>query len=194
VNLAREFVERFPTNENVGDARITVAHALTHTVAAGDTNADKEIQSFVAAVLADETIPEDGRAGVLLYTGNAVFMKQVGMRLFTEGMQKLHDDFEAASVQSMRAVLRQFPTNGLICTMLVAMAERSTPEERRQLATEIIKADGAPPGAKTLAQHILNGTKPFQVCKPPDIRFTALDGREVDLAKLKDKVVRVEFW
>src|SRR5678816_2630971 len=25
---AREFIERFPTNENVGDARITVVHAL----------------------------------------------------------------------------------------------------------------------------------------------------------------------
>ena len=27
-NKAREFIERFPTNENVGDARITVVHAL----------------------------------------------------------------------------------------------------------------------------------------------------------------------
>ena len=34
-NKAREFIERFPTNENVGDARITVVHALTHAVAAG---------------------------------------------------------------------------------------------------------------------------------------------------------------
>src|SRR5207249_12050565 len=31
-NKAREFIERFPTNENVGDARITVAYALTHAV------------------------------------------------------------------------------------------------------------------------------------------------------------------
>src|SRR6185436_10985351 len=27
---AREFIERFPTNENVGDARITVVHTLAH--------------------------------------------------------------------------------------------------------------------------------------------------------------------
>ena len=30
--------------------------------------------------------------------------------------------------------------------------------------------------------------------KPLDIRFTALDGREVDLAQLTGKVVLVEYW
>jgi thiol-disulfide isomerase/thioredoxin len=30
--------------------------------------------------------------------------------------------------------------------------------------------------------------------KPVDIKFTALDGREVDLGKLKGKVVLVDFW
>src|SRR4030095_3939146 len=43
---AREFIERFPTNENIGDARITVVYALTHAVAAGDTNAETEIWAF----------------------------------------------------------------------------------------------------------------------------------------------------
>src|SRR6266699_6022065 len=85
---AREFIERFPTNENVGDARITVVHALTHAVAAGDADAEKQIGAYVASVLADKSIPEDNRAGVLLYAGNAALMKRVGMRLFTEGMSK----------------------------------------------------------------------------------------------------------
>src|SRR5207237_3379245 len=42
-NKAREFIERFPTNENVGDARITVVHALTHAGDAGDAGAEKQI-------------------------------------------------------------------------------------------------------------------------------------------------------
>ena len=84
---AREFIERFPTNENVGDARITVVYALTYAVAAGDADAEKQIAAFVSAVLADKSIPEDDRVRVLLYSGNAAFMKKVGMRLFTEGMR-----------------------------------------------------------------------------------------------------------
>jgi thiol-disulfide isomerase/thioredoxin len=191
---AREFIERFPTNENVGDARIMVVYALSHAVAAGDAEAEKRIDAFVSAVLADKGIPEDDRAGVLLYSGNTTFMKKVGMRFFTEGMSKLHEEFETAGIDNMRAVLKQFPSNSMIYTMLVAVAQRSTGERQKELATEILKAPGAPPGAKTLAGHILNGTKPYEVGKPLDIRFTALDGREVDLMKLEGKVVLVEFW
>ena len=47
---------------------------------------------------------------------------------------------------------------------------------------------------KTMARHVLAGTKPFQIGKPLDIRFTALDGREVDLAALQGRVVLVDFW
>src|SRR4030095_4507094 len=55
---AREFIARLPTNENVRDARITVVHALSHAVAAGDADAEKQIATFVSTVLADKSIPE----------------------------------------------------------------------------------------------------------------------------------------
>ena len=193
-NKAREFIQRFPTNENVGDARITVVHALSHAVAAGDTAAEAQIAAFVSAVLADKNIPEDDRAGVLLYSGNTPFMKKIGMRLFTEGMRKFDEEFETVGIESMRAVLKEFPTNSMIYTMLVAVAQRSTGDRQKELASEILNSPSAPPGAKTLANHVLNGTKPYEIGKPLDIRFTALDGREVDLAKLIGKVVLIDFW
>lgn len=191
---AREFASRFPTNENVAEARVMAVYALSHAVAAGDETAEKEINTYVAAVVADTTIPEDDRAAVLLYAGNVPFMKKVGMRLFTVGLQNLHEEFESNSIEATRAALKSFPTNSMIYTMLVAIAQRSPPERQQAVAREIVSAPGAPAGAKALAEHLLKGTRPYQLGKPIDIQFTALDGREVDLAKLKGKVVLVDFW
>jgi hypothetical protein len=47
--------------------------------------------------------PEDERAAVLLYSGNAAFFKKVGMRLYTEGMSKLHEEYETATIENTRA-------------------------------------------------------------------------------------------
>jgi peroxiredoxin len=129
-----------------------------------------------------------------MFSGNTAFSKKVGMRLFTEGMSKLEAEFESNEVGSMRSALKLFPTNSMIYTLLVSIAQGSTGDRQKELANDILKAPGAPPGAKTLAEHLLKGTKPYEVGKPVDIQFTALDGRQVDLAKLKGKVVLVEFW
>ena|SRR6266404_5265769 len=187
-NKAQEFVEGFPTNENVGDARITVVYALTHAVAAGDADAQKQIAAHVAGVLADKSIPEDNRAGVVLYAGNAALMKREGMRLFTVGMSKLDGEFETASVRAARAALKQFPTNSMIYTMLVALAQRSEPERQKELATEILNAPGAPPGAKVLAGHLLKGTRPYQVDKRGNLRDTEIRfGLEHGIKSLLDE-------
>ncbi len=191
---AREFLERFPTNENAGDARITVVRALNHAIAAGDLDAGREVQKFVAAVLADQSIPEDDRLGVLVVSGTTALSKRLGMRLFTEESGKLSEDYEQAYVESLNAALKQFPTNAEVYARLVAVADRSKPERQKELAEEVLQATNAPPEVKTLARHILNGTKAYEVGQLLDIRFPALDGREVNLASLKGKVVLIEFW
>ena len=191
---AREFATRFPTNENVAEARVMAVYALSHAVAAGDAAAEKEVNTYVAGILADKAIPEDDRVAVLLYAGNVPFMKKVGMRLFTVGLQNLHEEFENNSVEAMRAALKEFPTSSMIYTMMMAVAQRSPPERQQALAREIAAAPGAPAGAKSLADHLLKGTRPYELGKPLDIQFTALDGRDVNLARLKGKVVLVEFW
>jgi thiol-disulfide isomerase/thioredoxin len=50
--------------------------------------------------------------------------------------------------------------------------------------------------ASTLFQNAISAPeeKAPPVGKPLDIKFTAIDGRTVDLAELKGKVVLVDFW
>jgi hypothetical protein len=66
---AREFIKRFPADENIGDARITVVWALTHAVAAGETNAEAQVTAFRNGVLADKEHIRRWPCGCLLLRG-----------------------------------------------------------------------------------------------------------------------------
>jgi len=191
---AQEFIKRFPANERMGDVRTLVVYALAQAVAAGDADAETRVEKYVSAVLADKSIPEEERAGVLFCSGQIAFVKRVGMRIFTERGSALQEEESAAMLVSIRAALREFPKSSFLHTFLISAAQNSAGERQREIASEVANSPDAPAGAKTLANHILKGTTPYQLGKPLDIQFTALDGREVDLAKLKGKVVLVEFW
>lgn len=191
---ARAFASRFPTNEFAGDARFFAILALCRAVAAGDAASEAEVKQFVAATLADMSIPEDDRIGVLLGAGNLPVMKKLGMKELIPAPGEYATEHEEATKASAREVIKQFPKSGKGYTLLLAIAERAKGEEQKRLAQELLEMDGASAAVKAMARHVLTGTKPFQIGQPLDIRFTALDGREVDLAALKGRVVLVDFW
>jgi thiol-disulfide isomerase/thioredoxin len=65
------------------------------------------------------------------------------------------------------------------------------PDKSRALAKELI-ASTAPEKYKLWTKGFLNRLDLHS--KPVSLQFTAVDGREVDLAKIKGKVVLVDFW
>jgi thiol-disulfide isomerase/thioredoxin len=64
-------------------------------------------------------------------------------------------------------------------------------DNARPYLQQIIKSD-APDDLKTAAQGQLRKLDTFG--KPVDLQFTAVDGRKVNLAALKGKVVLLDFW
>jgi len=60
----------------------------------------------------------------------------------------------------------------------------------------LVKADDADSKDKAAADKILKKLKATAELqsKPLDLKFTAVDGREVDLAKMRGKVVLIDFW
>ncbi|MGP8201633.1 MAG: peroxiredoxin family protein [Limisphaerales bacterium] len=75
--------------------------------------------------------------------------------------------------------------------ILWTLALNSPPDKARPLLQEIANGP-APDKLKTAAAAELKKLDAFG--KPPELRFTAVDGRSVDLAKLRGKVVLVDFW
>jgi thiol-disulfide isomerase/thioredoxin len=191
---AREFAERFPNDENTHNARFTVIYALGHAVAAGDDASEAAVRQFLDAVTTDSSIEEEQRVQLFMMGASIALLKSAGMEFFIKGQQAFHEEMDAAMLAAAREAQKRFPASEYVYTSLLASADRANPLVRREIAEDIIAHPGAPPGAKSLARHFIEGTRPYEIGKPLDIRFTALDGREVDLAALKGKVVFIEFW
>jgi len=76
--------------------------------------------------------------------------------------------------------------------MLMEVAECSEPEKSRDMAREIATNAVAPADIKDAAAGMQKHLD--RVGKPFSLKYTATDGREVDLDKMRGKVVLVDFW
>jgi thiol-disulfide isomerase/thioredoxin len=98
---------------------------------------------------------------------------------------------DAQYEKALRQLIKDFPQKDQPYNMLLTFAAESSDDKARAIATEIMAeqvSDAVKEKAKAILRR-LNG-----VGKPLDLQFTAVDGREVDLSKLKGKVVLVDFW
>jgi peroxiredoxin len=78
-----------------------------------------------------------------------------------------------------------------VMQMLLQAANNSEPAKARILYQKVLSST-AP---QSLKDQAAGGLKKLDsVGKPVDLQFTAVDGRQVDLAKLKGKVVMIDFW
>jgi thiol-disulfide isomerase/thioredoxin len=94
-------------------------------------------------------------------------------------------------VESLRTVIHDFPDQVETYDNLLHTAEDAglSPLE---VAKEILANPKAPEKARELAQVVLDREKIMS--EPLALKFTAVDGRPVDFALLRGKVVLVDFW
>jgi hypothetical protein len=196
VDKAFEFIERFHPSihpvpcppaaarqlKAIHDAHLYVLDALGRAAAAGDRDAVGRIRSFIDMVLADKTIPEDWQVMAFLAAGSAMDKQEVGMRLFTftDSGDALREEFKSAGIKHAREALKRFPRSFSLLQILFMAAEHSTGEQQRELLSEVLDTPGTPPGAKTVAEHMLKGTKPYEVGKaldaPEEVGLLVTDG------------------
>lgn len=181
-DLAAEFTTRFPTHAKAGEARAQRHLLLSAAVRRGDTSRLAQLEKVEAELLADPKLDTEGRFRLRMQTidRNAALKQNEGMGAILEVFEK-----------GARALQKEFPNRPEIFEMLYAVASRSEGTKAIALAKEIA-ASGADQAVKDAAAVLLK--KAERMGKPLDIKFTALDGRKVDLAKLKGKVVLIDFW
>jgi thiol-disulfide isomerase/thioredoxin len=106
-------------------------------------------------------------------------------------------EFQEAYMEGLFAAVDVFPDTDTIFKMVLLQAKSGremSAAERRALAERVSKHPKATAGIKAEAQKVLSGEAAYEVGKPLDLSFTAVDGRQVDLRQLRGKVVLVDFW
>ena len=97
----------------------------------------------------------------------------------------------AVQEKGARELIKEFPKRDDGYQLLLQVAGAETEDKAREIAKEIASSSASEETKKS-AEGLLR--KMEALGKPLPIQFTAVDGREVDLAKLSGKVVLVDFW
>src|SRR5262245_43642140 len=183
---AKDFYTRFPNHENAEVARAREYELLNVAVQSGNTNRLEQLQAVEKARLNDPKLSEDEQIELR--------MQQLQRSVAAQARKS-----SSAALQELekgaRALQKDFPnrpeSSSLIMSAAQGWLDHNEIEKSRALVQEIVKG-GAEDDAKEAAQELLK--KIDRVGKPLDLKFSALDGKAVDLQEMKGKVVLVDFW
>lgn len=183
-DLAKEFQSKFPEDSRAEGAVWREIQLLDAAARMGRTNVVERLVALEQARLEDPSAGEDERFTV----GRVRAEREAAL---ASGAGK---DFEAARksmVQSAKNLITQFPKRPEPYLILLRATEDAPAEEALATASSLTSTN-VPEEVREAAQAMVR--KLERVGKPLDLKFTAVDGREIDLAAMKGKVVLVDFW
>jgi thiol-disulfide isomerase/thioredoxin len=183
---AKKFYGQFPKDERAEEAREQERFLLAAAFQLGNTNASARLQNVEEARLQDPNLSEDERLQLRMQQVQRAIVQR-------ESGGELKD--VAALEKDVRALQKEFSTRSELTGLLLIVAEawlsNSEPEKAKALAKEVAAAT-SDAEARRAGQALLQ--KLERIGQPLEIKFKALDGREVDLQAMKGKVVLIDFW
>ena len=180
---AHDFYTRFATDTNEVDAREIELAMLSGAMDTGATNQQARYDAAEKTLLADPKLPDDDRFEMRNHAvAKAVHEKEA------EGDAAMLGELEKGA----RLLQKEFPKEPRVLDMLMEVAACSEPEKSRgmvgEIATNALASADIKDAAAEIQKHLDRVGKPF------NLKYTATDGREVDLDKMRGKVVLVDFW
>ncbi|PYK58954.1 MAG: hypothetical protein DME21_14520 [Verrucomicrobia bacterium] len=180
---AKDFYTRFPNHPKAAEARKKEYEMAGIAARLGSTDIEPRLAALEAERAKDPGLDEDER-----FELRARSLQRAAMKKQSEGIAAVSAEMEKGA----RALQKEFPKRPEVYGLLLQIASNSEGDQARKIAHEIVDNAAAPDDVKNAAKGLLK--KLDALGKPEALKYTALDGREVDLAKLKGKVVLVDFW
>jgi thiol-disulfide isomerase/thioredoxin len=180
---AEEFQTRFPKDTRVEEARSQEYQLLQVAAQLGNTNVLTRLGAIEQAKLKDPNASEEEK-----YQVRMSMVNRRAMGKFSESREAAFEELEKGA----RTLIKEFPKRAESYDLLMAIASQSASDKALPLARELSTNTVASAQVKETAKSLLKSLE--RVGKPLAIKFTAVDGRSVDLAKMRGKVVLVDFW
>jgi thiol-disulfide isomerase/thioredoxin len=171
-----DFITRFSSDSRRFEAKLENAQ-LGYAIAnmSGSSTNQQAIIDVCKEILAAKDVPEEPRRDARFF-------------LLQDQLEKGAD----AKLQGeVEAFCKDYPKNPMGDTLKLTLAKKLTdPAKAHALLEELSKS-----GNEEVADSAKSELRLEQIkSKPLDLKFKAVDGSEVDIAKLKGKVVLVDFW
>jgi peroxiredoxin len=182
----RDFYTKFPAHEMAAQAKRQEQQLLNVAAQMGDTNRLRQMQELETARLKDANAPEEERLEIR--------MQQLQRELLATNNPALTNTSQKLDVLA-RTLHKEFPKRpevyGLLLTVAESWLAQNNTEKAAALAKEVA-AQSPDEESKAAGQDLLK--KLQRLNQPLSIKFKARDGREVDVANMKGKVVLIDWW
>jgi thiol-disulfide isomerase/thioredoxin len=183
MDKSKDFYTRFPKDSHALAARKQEMEITGVAVSLGATNQLARLDAAEKIVLADPGLSEDDRLSI-----RQSDIERAAQAKESEGEGAVTAELE----KGVRTLQKEFPKRPEIIQMLLEIADDVEGEKARVMLQEITNS---PVASDEMKQSAAGELKKLDfVGKPIDLHFTALDGREVDVSKMKGKVVLIDFW
>ena len=182
----KDFYTKYPKHEMASEAKDREQYLLGVAMQLGNTNVIARLNELETAKLKDPNLSEEERLQLRV------------TQLQRSVTSQSENDPSAALTQlekGARELIKEFPKrtelSGLLISGAQGWADNNQPDKARSLAQELVTAK-AGDEIEAAAQGLLK--KLDRVGKPVAMKFKSTDGREIDLAAMKGKVVLIDFW
>ena len=183
---ARQFYTRFPGHPKAFRARVKECELLAVAAHLGDTRQEEQLESAQKALWNCPKLTDDDRFNI-----RSAGVQRIAYYLQFKGYFINLDDFE----KSVRELRREFPKRDEPYELLLVLAKNRFWDDQMDKAragAEELAASSAPPSIGEDARSMLKWFA--RLGQPLAFKFTALDGREVDLEGMRGKVVLIDCW
>jgi len=148
----------------------------------GDTNHLADLATAQTDFEKNHTLSADEK-----FSARVRDVQLAAMSKESQGKEAMYAELE----KGLRELIKEFPDRDEPYSGLLDVAANSDSEKAKAIVAEIL-ASKASDSIKHAAKASV--AKLDLVGKPLELQFEALDGRKVDVAAMKGKVVLVDFW